>query len=61
VQISIHNVLGEQVGILQEGYVGAGYHRVNFNAGEFSSGLYLVKMDCPGDKFTDIKKVILVK
>jgi parallel beta-helix repeat protein len=61
IKIAVYNILGEQFQIIQEGYIEAGYHRVNFDAGECSSGLYFVKMTCPQERFERIRKMLLIK
>lgn len=44
VNLTVYNVLGEQVAELLNNYIKAGYYEVTFNAGELNSGVYLYKI-----------------
>jgi hypothetical protein len=65
VSISIFNLLGQEVATLVNDVQPAGYHEVNFNASELSSGVYLYRINAissVGSKeFTSTKKFILLK
>ncbi|QQS35547.1 MAG: T9SS type A sorting domain-containing protein [Ignavibacteriales bacterium] len=58
--LAIYNLLGEKVRILFDGEVEAGNHTVLFNADELPSGVYFYKLIVP-DKFSDVKKMLLIK
>jgi len=54
------DMLGRQVATLVAGEtMPAGYHTVQFDAGDLTSGTYLVRMEA-GD-FVETQKVILMK
>ncbi len=58
-KISVFDVLGKVAATLIDGNVDAGYHQIEFNGSELSSGLYFYRIETDG--FTDVKKMILVK
>ena len=59
VKLSILNLLGEELLVLLNEEKEAGYHAINFNANELSSGVYFYKIQI--EKFTDTKKMVLLK
>ncbi len=59
VQIDIYNILGSRVTTLMNGTLNAGYHKVIWEAGNYTSGLYLVQMKAGG--FVHTEKALLVK
>ncbi len=65
VSLKIYDVLGNEVANLVEAYMPAGYHNVNFNAGNLASGVYLYQIRIHNSQnnsnFIDTKKLLLVK
>ena len=59
VRVEVYNSLGQQVAILVDGYMNAGYHQVSFNATGLSSGVYLYKITTPN--YSTTKKMLLMK
>lgn len=59
VQSKVYVVLGNEVETLVNEEKPAGNYKVNFNASELSSGIYLYKLQA-GD-FVNSKKMILLK
>jgi hypothetical protein len=59
VKISIYDILGRQIKTLINDFEVAGYHSINFNASNLSSGIYFYKIET--DQFTNTKKMILSK
>jgi len=59
VTLNVYNVLGQKVATLVNGVKGAGWHHEVFNASNLPSGLYLYKITT--DKFTNTKKMLLIK
>jgi subtilisin-like proprotein convertase family protein len=59
VKITVYNILGKEMTTLVNRNMEAGTHVVEWNASQFSSGVYFVKLEA--EKFSDIKKMILVK
>ena len=59
VNLSVYNILGEEVAVLVDQYVAAGSYQVSFDASRIASGLYLYKLQL-GDKY-QIKKMQLAK
>lgn len=59
VSLKIYDVLGREVMTLLNEKLNAGYYEFNFNGSMLSSGLYFYRMTT--NKFSDIKRMILVK
>jgi hypothetical protein len=59
ISLKVYNILGSEITTLYEGYQRAGIHKIQFNANNLNSGIYLVKLTSNyGAKFI---KVNLVK
>jgi hypothetical protein len=58
-KVTIFNTLGQQVESLLDGYSDEGYHEINFNARNLSSGVYFYTVE--SGSFRDIKKMNFVK
>lgn len=59
VKITIYDLLGKQVKVLNEGNRPQGYNRAVFAANGLASGVYIYKIEA-GD-FSDAKKMVLIK
>jgi N-acetylneuraminic acid mutarotase len=59
VQLTVFNTLGQQVSILQNGEMEAGYHEVKFDGTGLSSGVYFYRLRTGG--FVETKKLMLTK
>ncbi|MFA7362168.1 MAG: T9SS type A sorting domain-containing protein, partial [Candidatus Kapaibacterium sp.] len=59
VTLKIYDVLGREVRTLVNEIKTAGNYTIDFNASEYSSGVYFYKLESSG--FSDIKKMILIK
>ncbi len=59
VEIKVFNVLGMEVATLLNGYKQAGTHNVEFNANNFSSGIYFYKV--VSGNYSEIKKMFLLR
>lgn len=59
VNLSIFDMNGRKVAILINGSKPAGYHSVNWDASQYSSGIYLYRLQA-GD-FVDTKKMVFMK
>ncbi len=59
VTLTIYDLLGNEVRTLINSEIASGYHEVDFNASNLSSGIYFYKIRA--DKFIDIKKMLLIK
>jgi hypothetical protein len=59
VNLSIYNVLGEKVAVLINNALTAGKYRYQWNAENFTSGIYIYELRT--DKFVSFKKMILMK
>ncbi|NQU04856.1 MAG: T9SS type A sorting domain-containing protein, partial [Calditrichaeota bacterium] len=58
-RLALYDLSGREVRTLFEGYRQAGFHSVNMNASDLSSGLYFVRLE--GSGFTATRKVILIR
>ena len=59
VEISVYDINGRVIAELINGYNEAGTHAVEWNAGDLSSGVYMIHMNV--DNFSAIQKVMLIK
>ena len=59
VNISVYNLLGEKVVTLVNDFMESGKHKIQFNASELASGIYMVKMS--SGNFSDVIKINLLK
>ncbi|MBK9096801.1 MAG: T9SS type A sorting domain-containing protein [bacterium] len=64
VKISVYNLVGEKVAeVVNEDFT-AGNHRIDYNASQLTSGVYLYKLeavDVTGNNYTSVKKMTLLK
>jgi hypothetical protein len=58
-RLEVYNVIGQKVAELVNEYVKAGKYDINFDGSNFTSGVYLYKMELNGRN--EIKKMILLK
>ncbi|MBN8585499.1 MAG: zinc-dependent metalloprotease [Ignavibacteria bacterium] len=64
VKISVYDMLGREVDILVNSKLEAGEYIANWNAVNFSSGIYIYRIeakDVKGNKFIETRKMVLVK
>lgn len=60
ISVNIYNVLGQRVKtICSEKEFNPGYHKFFINLEDCSSGIYILKLE--SDKFSDVKKMLLIK
>ncbi|MCF8243010.1 MAG: T9SS type A sorting domain-containing protein [Melioribacteraceae bacterium] len=59
VQLIIYNILGQQVEVLIDKIMRAGFQKVKFNASKYASGVYIYRINA-GD-FVETKKLILLR
>ena len=59
VSLIVYNLKGRAVDVIYQGFIAAGNHTRSWDASEFSSGVYIIKMLADG--FSDNQKVILIK
>lgn len=62
--LRVYNVLGQEVATLLNGELAAGNHEVNFDASNFTSGVYVYQLEAVGSNgkvFVSTKKMILNK
>ncbi|MBU0692225.1 T9SS type A sorting domain-containing protein [bacterium] len=58
-KLSIFDILGRQVSVMDFGRLNAGTHNIEFNAGSFASGVYFYKLETAN--YTATKKMLLMK
>ena len=59
VTLKVYDILGKEIATLVNAYQEPGNYVVNFDASKLSTGLYVYKLR--SDKFTEVKKMMLVK
>ncbi len=59
VQLEIYNMIGERIAILINKEMEAGYHSINFDASNLSSGVYFYRINTKN--FNKVRKMLLVK
>ena len=59
VNLTVYNLLGQQITTLVNEVMQEGKHQINFNAADLASGIYLVKMS--SGSFSDVIKINLLK
>ena len=59
VELIVYNLRGQKVATLVSEKQTAGYHQVEFNAQQLSSGVYLYKIQA--GEFQDVRKMLLIK
>ena len=57
--LSIFNSIGEKVETLHNGFLESGYHKLDWNASSYSSGIYFYRLEA--ENFNSVKKMILIK
>ncbi|MBV6477623.1 MAG: Ycf48-like protein [Ignavibacteria bacterium] len=59
VKLSIADISGKELAHLAKGYMSAGTYEVDFNSGEFCSGVYFCRLE--SINFKSVKKMLLLK
>ncbi len=59
IKITVYDIMGKESAVLVNSRFAAGSYSIVWNAGNFSSGIYFYRIEA--DRFTDIKKIILLK
>ncbi|MFQ6091699.1 MAG: T9SS type A sorting domain-containing protein [bacterium] len=59
VRLSVYNVLGQEVKVLVDGQMEAGYHTVTLDAGQMASGVYFYRLEAGSTVMT--RKMVLMK
>ena len=57
--LSVYDALGQEVQVLVDGFVDAGYRSVVWEAEDVASGLYFVRMEA-GD-FVEVRKMAVIR
>ncbi len=58
--VSVFNVMGQQVAVLASGSYNAGVHTLTFDGSNMASGLYFIQAQVPG-QLNELRKVTLLK
>ncbi len=59
ITLVVYNIAGEKIATLAEGQFSAGRHNIDWNAGEFGSGIYFCRLNA--GKFEQTRKMTVVK
>lgn len=63
VNLTVYDISGKEIGILESGYLNAGYYKRTFDGANLSSGVYFYRISVEADKYkyNNVKKMILTK
>ncbi len=59
VKIELFNIIGQKVKVLLNEQIPAGYHEIQLNTSDLTSGYYFYRME--GDNFSQVKKLLILK
>ncbi len=59
IKIVLYDILGNEVDIVSDDVMRAGYHSISYNANRLSSGVYLIRVESSYNSF--IQKILLLK
>ncbi len=59
VKLAVYNLVGEEVNVLVNGQVNAGFYEIEFDASKLPSGVYFYRLTA--GSFTNSKKMMLLK
>ena len=59
IELIVYDIHGRQIQILAQGFQIAGSHSINWNASDYPSGIYLIKLE--SIKYIETQKVVLIK
>jgi hypothetical protein len=59
VRLAVHNILGKEVSVLINKYLGAGQYHFTFDAAALPAGVYFYRLDA--GSFSETKKMVLLK
>ena len=59
VTLKVYNALGQEVAVLANNIMDAGFHEVDFDASNLASGVYIYRLDAPG--YSKTMKMMLIK
>ncbi len=65
VQLTVYDILGQEVATLVDDVVNAGFQQVQWNAGNQASGIYMYRIwatsTTTGKEFHQVNKMLLIK
>lgn len=61
VQLTVYNLLGQEVALLVNGEMEAGVHSVRFDASQLPSGVYFYKLVAGNGAFINVKRMVIMK
>ena len=59
IELIIYNIHGRHIQTLIQGFQTAGYHSINWNASNYSSGVYLIRLE--SSIYSKTQKVVLIR
>ncbi|UCE65760.1 MAG: T9SS type A sorting domain-containing protein [Candidatus Zixiibacteriota bacterium] len=59
INLSVYDLLGRKVEVLLKGFIGAGNHKIKFDAGTYPSGLYFYRLEA--NNYSDTRMMLLLK
>ena len=59
IELIVYNIHGRHIQTLMQGFQTAGYHSINWNAQNYPSGIYFIRLE--GGTYSKTQKVVLFK
>ncbi|MCH7783696.1 T9SS type A sorting domain-containing protein [candidate division KSB1 bacterium] len=59
VTLTVFNTAGQEVALLIDGQVSAGFHSIQWDASDMASGIYFYQIQA--GNFTDMKRMVVIK
>lgn len=59
VKVAVYNLIGQEMALVIDKRMSAGYHNLEFDASSLKSGVYLYRLEA--DNFVQVKKMVLIK
>jgi len=59
IELFVYNIHGRHIQTLVQDFQTAGYHSINWNAQNYPSGIYLIRLE--SGKYSETQKVVLIK
>ena len=59
IKVTVYDIRGAEIVVLKNGFEMSGYYNIQWNASQYSSGVYFIEM--VSDNFREVRKIIHMK